>query len=323
MTDERRDERLDEDEARAVRALEAAERADPPPDLAERAMQEIQARSERQLWGAARVLGSRGGSMSTSKKVLLGIAAVAVLAIAYFAIKGTPRVGPGAEATVGAAKKYQSEQISGKDVVLQDTEVQQILQSDAFRRAIADKETRALLASDAFQRAMSDANVRALLAAMASDRALADAMVGAVKTEAAQKLYAGASANEATRVALIQAFSGAASGKAFDQASGKAASDASGKAASEAAGRALNEAVASAALARLASDANFLKALDSKALLDLMSNRAFVSLIGDQAILQGLRTDAFVNATVNGALSRALDAAAADTAAHGSGRSGR
>jgi hypothetical protein len=264
--------------------------------------------------------------MSTSKKVLLGIAAVAVVAIAYFAIKGTPPVGPGAEATVGAAKKYQSEQISGQDVVLQDTEVQQLLQSDAFRRAIADKETRALLASEAFQKAMSDAHVQALFAAMGSDRALADAMVAAIKGDAVQKLYAEASSNEATRAGLIQAFGTAASGKALDQAHGKAASEAVSRAASEATSRAaelLSSAMSSAVLARLASDANFQKALESKALLDLMGKGAFAGLISDRAILAGLRNDAFVRATASGALSRALNAAAAPDAAQGGGRSGR
>ena len=55
--------------------------------------------------------------MST-KKVLLGIAAVAVVAIGYFAVTGFPPVGPGTEGTVGAAKRYQSEQMATKDVVL-------------------------------------------------------------------------------------------------------------------------------------------------------------------------------------------------------------
>jgi len=79
--------------------------------------------------------------MST-KKVLLGIAAAAVIAIGYFALSGFPPVGPGAEGTVGAAKRYQSEQMASKDVVLQDTGVQQLLQSDTLRKLIADKETR-------------------------------------------------------------------------------------------------------------------------------------------------------------------------------------
>ena len=78
-----------------------------------------------------------------SRKVLLGIAAAAVIAIAYFAVKGFPPVGPGAEGTVGAAKRYQSAADDRKDVVLQDEGVQSCLQSDAFRQLIADKEARA------------------------------------------------------------------------------------------------------------------------------------------------------------------------------------
>ena len=79
----------------------------------------------------------------TGDEAVQRLAAAAVIAIALFAVKGFPPVGPGAEGTVGAAQRYQSQQIEGKDVVLQDAAVQQLLQSDSFRRLISDKEARA------------------------------------------------------------------------------------------------------------------------------------------------------------------------------------
>ena len=124
----------------------------------------------------------------TSRKVLLGIAAAAVIAIALFAVKGFPPVGPGAEGTVGAAQRYQSQQIEGKDVVLQDAAVQQLLQSDSFRRLISDKEARAVLATKDFQKAMSDASVQAFVAAAARDAALASAVTNAARDGAVQGL---------------------------------------------------------------------------------------------------------------------------------------
>ena len=172
--------------------------------------------------------------MST-KKALLGIAAAAVIAIGYFAVSGFPPVGPGAEGTVGAAKRYQSEQMASKDVVLQDTGVQQLLQSDTLRKLIADKETRAILVSEDFKKAMSDASVQALVQQMAADRALAAAVGSAAHDGAVQRLFAEAASNEAVRSALGQALDNAAVAKAFDQAATQAA--AAELARSQAAGR--------------------------------------------------------------------------------------
>ena len=144
MIHERDDVAKDADEQRALRALDGAERLDVPIGFAENVMRSVRERAPGgvQLSGPARVLGDKnpefwspdrrrepsgGGSMS-SRKLLLGIAAAAVIAIGYFAVRGFPPVGPGSDATVGAAKKYQSEQITAKDVTLQTPEVQRVLQ---------------------------------------------------------------------------------------------------------------------------------------------------------------------------------------------------
>src|SRR5512143_3163206 len=164
MTDEREDGQVGEDEGRAVRVLDAAERADPPPGLASAVMEAVRAHGGpgRQLPDGWRVFKGKdaffrsprlrrhdsvsGGIMSTSKKVLLGVAAVAVIAIGYFAIKGYPPVGDGAAGTVGAAKKYQAEQIATKDVVLENSEIQAFMQSEVFQKLLNDRASRKLLA---------------------------------------------------------------------------------------------------------------------------------------------------------------------------------
>ena len=72
------------------------------------------------------------------KGILVAVAAVATIALGYFVIEGWPTVDQGAEGTVGAAKRYQTEQIKKDDVVLKDAELQQVIQSEAFQRLIAD-----------------------------------------------------------------------------------------------------------------------------------------------------------------------------------------
>ena len=76
----------------------------------------------------------------TSKTVLIGVAVVAVLAILYFVIGGFPPKQEGTEATIGVAERHQTEQIQASDVVLEDAEFQEFLQSDVVQRLIENKE---------------------------------------------------------------------------------------------------------------------------------------------------------------------------------------
>ena len=51
-----------------------------------------------------------------SKQVLLAVGVLALAALGYFVIKGVPTVGTGAEGTIGAAQRYNAEQIHKEDV---------------------------------------------------------------------------------------------------------------------------------------------------------------------------------------------------------------
>jgi hypothetical protein len=181
MTDEREDAAQGPEEARALRALEAAERLPVPAGFTGKVMGAVRERAPAdavQLSGGARVLGNRnpkfwspdrrrdssgGGSMS-SRKLLLGIAAVAVIAIGYFVVNGYPPAGPGAEGTVGAAKRYESEQISSKDVTLQNAELQTFMQSEVFHSLISDKRAVKVLTSETFRDALASQSFRDALA---------------------------------------------------------------------------------------------------------------------------------------------------------------
>lgn len=200
---------------RAARALRAAEQAEPPAGLAESVMDTLRhGAAARQLSIVGRVLGFRapriampvtrrqewtGGEAMTSRKVLLGIAAAAVIAIGYFAVRGFPPVGPGAEGTVGAAKRYQSSQINDRDVVIGDAQLQDVLQSDAFNKLISDPAARKAVASDAFQKALADSALREAL----GNQAIRDALGSqAMRDALGNQAIRDALGNQAVRDAL-------------------------------------------------------------------------------------------------------------------------
>jgi hypothetical protein len=99
-----------------------------------------------------------------AKKVLWIVAATAALALIAMRLVGYPPVEKGTEATIGAAQRYQSPQISSADVKTQDAQLQAFLQSDVFRQLTTDKTARQALKNKDFQKALQDPAVRAALA---------------------------------------------------------------------------------------------------------------------------------------------------------------
>ncbi len=306
---------------RAVAALAEAAREDAPAGLRDAVLERARAgHPGSQLSPASNVLvdstpsdgnwagrrGRGGSSMATSRKVLVGIAAAAVLAIGYFAVYGIPSVGPGAEGTVGAARRYQSEQMNAGDVTVQDDGVQALLQSDDFRHVVADKETRAILTSREFQRAVSDASVQAVLHQLATDKSFADSIRLAAADGAAQKLFADAARSAA---AADAARSGAA-----DAARSGAADAARSGAADAARSGLLSLASHDQAFAQLARNEAFAKALQNGAFASLLSNQSFAGLISNPAAAGLLSSGAFQQAVASGAVQKAVDAAAGGAA---------
>ena len=310
---------------RAVAALVEAAREDAPAGLRDGVLEKVRAGGPgSQLSPASNVLvdstpsdgnwagrrGRGGSSMATSRKVLVGIAAAAVLAIGYFAVNGFPPVGPGAEGTVGAAKRYQSEQMNAGDVTVQDDGVQALLQSDDFRHVVADKETRAILTSREFQRAVSDASVQAVLHQLATDKSLADSIRLAAADGAAQKLFADAARSAAAADAARSGAADAARSGAADAARSGAADAARSGAADAARSGLLSLASHDQAFAQLARNEAFAKALQNGAFAGLLSNQGFANLIANPAAAGLLSSGAFQQAIASGAVQKAVDAAA-------------
>jgi len=113
----------------------------------------------------------RGEKMG--KKVLWGVMAAAAALIVTFMIEGFPPGDNGSVGTIGAAKRYQADQIAREDVKTDDAALQTFLQSDAFNTLTTDKASRMVLANKDFRSAVADPAVRAALASPAVVRALA------------------------------------------------------------------------------------------------------------------------------------------------------
>ena len=113
--DDERDEPFTSLETAQVNALldELKEADPPPPGLVPDVMAQIRSIQSR---------GSmpRQGDARMAKKVMIGLAAAAAMLIAVFAMTGWPPVDLGTQGTVGAAKRYQAQQMSAADVKLGD-----------------------------------------------------------------------------------------------------------------------------------------------------------------------------------------------------------
>jgi hypothetical protein len=120
-----------------------------------------------------------------AKKVLWILAATAALALISMRLVGYPPVEKGTEATIGAAQRYQSSQISSADVKTGDAQLQAFLQSDVFHKLTTDKTARQALKNKDLQRALAEPAVRAALAAPDVQQAIAAiAAAGSAKHEA-------------------------------------------------------------------------------------------------------------------------------------------
>jgi hypothetical protein len=142
-------------------ALDDLPEVDPPSTLVQNVMSTIASRGAAPAIHSLVIPTKRGEIMA--KKVLWIVAAAAAVALITMRFVGYPPVEKGTEATIGAAQRYQSPQISSADVKTQDPQLQAFLQSDLFRQLTTDKAARQALKNKDFQRAISDPAVRAAL----------------------------------------------------------------------------------------------------------------------------------------------------------------
>ena len=97
-----------------------------------------------------------------NKKWIVGIAATVAAALGIYVAAGGSIPPRGAEGTIGAAKRYQGQQISASDVQLGDQALQTFLQSATFDKLRRDPALRKsfvkVVSSPAFAKVANDAN---------------------------------------------------------------------------------------------------------------------------------------------------------------------
>src|SRR5947207_3785354 len=144
-------------EHRVSQLIEELGPVEPPAGLAREVMAKIslEARQPR-----ARVIRFEKGGVTMIRKAMWGLAAAAAIVLAVYSVTGFPPIGRGTEGTIGAAQKYQAQQISASDVKLGDAAVQSFLQSEEFDQLLKDPDAKELMGNSALRAYLRDATFR-------------------------------------------------------------------------------------------------------------------------------------------------------------------
>ncbi len=168
-----------------ARLLDGLGPEEPPADLSAQVMAavgnshaHVELNRTLQASGPRHTLGERfsqllDGGFGMGKKVMWGMVAAAFVALVVMKVAGYPPI-DGAQGTVGAAKRYQADQIAPADVKVDDS-AQAFLQSDVFDQLMKDPDARQMLASPSFRSALAAPEFRHALANAEFSKALASA----------------------------------------------------------------------------------------------------------------------------------------------------
>ncbi len=165
-------------DARVTDALNRLGTVEPPPELVSQVMwrtkhQSVQRNSRR------RVAGRKEEGLDMAKKVLIGLIGIAAAGLLVAYIGGGFPLTTGTEGTIGAAQRYNAEQIKKSDVTVANPALAAFMQSDVFEKLSRDKMAVAALASPEVQQALANAEISAALADSTLAQALLDANVQA------------------------------------------------------------------------------------------------------------------------------------------------
>ena len=231
-----------------------------------------------------------------NKKWIVGIAATVAAALGIYVAAGGSIPPRGTEGTIGAAKRYQGQQIAASDVQLGDQALQSFLQSTTFDKLRRDPALRKsfvkVVSSPAFAKVASDANFARLASsdaflALATDAELKQLAVDADLKHAGDRREPQALAVDADMKQL--ATDAALKELTNDANFMKLANDAELK-------HLVNDAASQAALIdadfmRLMQDANLTKFLQDANLKQLLTD-ANLKLLANDAALAQLASDA-------------------------------
>jgi anti-sigma-K factor RskA len=163
--------------------LESVGGADAPPAFAKGVLAEIAAKGSASAIRDGRIKAfpidapaTRSPSIrrgiSMNRRIVVGLAAAAVVVLAVASYFQNPPVNEGTEATIGAAQRYQAPQIEAKDVAVGDTSAQALMQTETWDAIVKDETLRTLLQDASFRAKLQDAELRKGLADAELMRAL-------------------------------------------------------------------------------------------------------------------------------------------------------
>jgi len=166
-----------------ARLLDGLGGAEPPVDFSVQVMQAVaDAHTHAAINRTPEITGRRfspgarlsqltDGGFGMGKKLMWGMVATAAVALVVMYIAGYPPI-DGAQGTIGAAKRYQADQIAPADVKVDDS-AQAFVQSDVFDQLLKDPDARQMLASPSFRGALASPEFRNALANSGFKAALA------------------------------------------------------------------------------------------------------------------------------------------------------
>ncbi len=271
-------------DARVTTALNALGMVEPPPELIGQVMwrtkhQSVQNNSRR------RVARHKEEGLDMAKKVLIGLIGIAAAGLLVSYINGGFPATTGTEGTIGAAQRYNAEQIKKSDVTVENPALAAFLQSDVFEKLSRDKMAVAALASPDVQAALGNAQISAALA----DSTLAQALASpTVQAALANPALAQALASPDLQKALVNA---AANGTGVS-ASGLSVSGANSQLAAALANPALAQALANKDFAAALAGPQLQAALANPALAQAMLNRNFAAALASPGLQGALASPA-------------------------------
>ncbi len=283
-------------DARVTDALNRLGTVEPPPELIGQVMwrtkhQSVQNNSRR------RAAGRKEEGSNMAKKVLIGLIGIAAAGLLVAYIGGGVPATTGTEGTIGAAQRYNAEQIKKSDVKVENAALAAFMQTDVFEKLSRDKMAVAALAAPEVQQALANAEIAAALSDSALAQALADpnvqaalanpALAQALASPDLQKALADAAANGAglaaaglNRMGLDSQLASALANPALAQAL------ANKDFAAALAGPELQAALANPTLAQAMVNKNFAAALASPGLQGALASPALSSLLADSTAAQ-------------------------------------
>ena len=191
-------------DARVTDALNLLGTVEPPSELVAQVMWRTKHQSVQNH--SRRPVARRNEGMHMARKVLIGLIGFAAVGLLVASISGGIPATTWTEGTIGAAQRYNAEQIKTSDVTIENAALASFMQTDIFEKLSRDKMAVAALASalanPALAQAMLNKDFAAALASPGLQGALASPGLGQILADSTAAQLLGAQLQNAQASAL-------------------------------------------------------------------------------------------------------------------------